>query len=508
MENRYDPMTGELIKTDDDNVKGEIVGYDPMTGEPIFAGSQSNEEEEIVGYDPMTGEPIKKSMATNSFGFDPMTGKPIEQGNHVTSKGKKSSRGLMGVGAALVAVAAVIFVVFSVIKSGVFLGAPDKVLLAMYNTVNDKDLICEALTPLELLQKDSCTVSLNAAIKQNELNIEYANTKKQKMVTGEVRLEDIPSVEFTGIMTQNKILVQIPTIDSKIYSYSFDEVNRNSYLWEVAEDEGIDLEAVNGMLASVASKSSQKKTINGTVKNLLKEYRKLDFQKVATETYEVNGKMCKCKGYRTVITSENCLDMFDAVLAAQSSEVESTARRAMSELRDELRGMPDVDVTCYIYKNKLACVEVYCGGERVSVEFKGGKCRWQNLDVRYNRERVIELIGEQDSTSEELILKVQGIKLGEIYYDKKSGNFNAQAGTSLFNLGASVDANLKSSANKLEVDIREVEIGSMSFTMDGNCTIKKGAKIKKLSGSEWDLSEMTESQWEDLVDDWEALGDL
>ena len=184
MENRYDPMTGELIKTDDDNVKGEIVGYDPMTGEPIFAGSQSNEQEEIVGYDPMTGEPIKKSMATNSFGFDPMTGKPIEQGNHVTSKGKKSSRGLMGVGAALVAVAAVIFVVFSVIKSGVFLGAPDKVLLAMYNTVNDKDLICEALTPLELLQKDSCTVSLNAAIKQNELNIEYANTKKQKI--GEV----------------------------------------------------------------------------------------------------------------------------------------------------------------------------------------------------------------------------------------------------------------------------------------------------------------------------------
>ena len=130
------------------------------------------------------------------------------------------------------------------------------------------------------------------------------------------------------------------------------------------------------------------------------------------------------------------------------------------------------------------------------------------LHVIFTKTSLIELIGEQDSTSEELILKVQGIKLGEIYYDKKSGNFNAQAGTSLFNLGASVDANLKSSANKLEVDIREVEIGSMSFTMDGSCTIKKGAKIKKLSGSEWDLSEMTESQWEDLADDWEALGDL
>lgn len=69
----FDPKTGEPIYAKPALPKGEITGYDPKTGEPIYAKPAPQKNEKITGYDPKTGEPIY----AKPVGYNPQTGEPI-----------------------------------------------------------------------------------------------------------------------------------------------------------------------------------------------------------------------------------------------------------------------------------------------------------------------------------------------------------------------------------------------------------------------------------------------
>ena len=73
----YDPQTGQPIYAQPQMPQQQIVGYDPQTGQPIYAQPQMQmpQQPQITGYDPQTGQPIYAQPQIT--GYDPQTGQPI-----------------------------------------------------------------------------------------------------------------------------------------------------------------------------------------------------------------------------------------------------------------------------------------------------------------------------------------------------------------------------------------------------------------------------------------------
>ena len=62
-----------------------------------------------------------------------------------------------------------------------------------------------------------------------------------------------------------------------------------------------------------------------------------------------------------------------------------------SILREMAKDFPETDVTFYIYKSKLACIEMDSREMDKEVLFQGGTTRMQHIQIRQNHEVVTEI---------------------------------------------------------------------------------------------------------------------
>ena len=64
-----------------------------------------------------------------------------------------------------------------------------------------------------------------------------------------------------------------------------------------------------------------------------------------------------------------------------------------------------------------------------------------------------------------------------------------------------MDANLKGNKNKLTFVLDSIEVSGYSIDCSGEIVLKKGAKIQKISGEEFDLGNADEDEFKDLMQD-------
>ena len=141
---------------------------------------------------------------------------------------------------------------------------------------------------------------------------------------------------------------------------------------------------------------------------LKENYDALEFVNAPKATFQIEGKDVSCKGYTTTLTEENvdaCLDELSEVydtynkntiddvktmckeLGLDDEDLKDFDCNAFDSLKDKIDGMPDLDVTFYIYKNRLAAVVVTgtdeTGDMELDVEFRGGTTPTQNTFITY-----------------------------------------------------------------------------------------------------------------------------
>ena len=515
-------MTGQPIqKFEQPPAEDEIVGYDPMTGQPIHKSAQSQVKDEIVGYDPMTGMPIYQSGQTGTaekeiVGYDPMTGQPVFGTSQNTKaphgKGKSFMSKVIIAGVAVVVVAGI---VVSGVKNGTFLGPSGKVMTATVNTFSDTSHLAEAFDVTDILSSKSYTVEVQGQYGKNEMAIAYAKLPKARSVSGKVAVFNGSEVNFSGELTNSQLLLQIPEVSEDTYTYCYTE-EKEGYLADILSKSRISefddtLEAIYKTTgqSGQATSDSQK----NLVKVLAKEYKSLEFEKVSADTFEVDGKDRKCKGYETTITSDNLLNVLDAFMDCVEEEYDEVevVREELEDELDELRGqlqfLPEVKLTFYLYKNKLACIEASTGYYEITIEFQGGKTRMQNMEISVNNTRILQVEGTVKGSKETTEISMDESDVEAIVeYDYKSGELEAELTEDDETMYFS--GNVMSKGNKITVSVEEIKIpGIGTINLDGSVTISKGGKEPKFSGEKIDVGNMSQNELEDLVEDIEEYAE-
>lgn len=527
----------------------KIVGYDMMTGEPIYeeAAQEAAAEQpaveavaepvaeavveqpvveqptqgEFLGYDPMTGQPIYGQQQQQPTGFDPMTGQPI-YGNVPTAApakpAKKKGKAPVIILAVLAGVVALALLIVVGVKSGLFLSKGNKVAVATANTFAETPQLVKDLKPI--LAVTTGTFSLTGNFEMDEIAVEgtVSLDKTEASAFGSLNIEDIPEIDFAAQVNSDGIKAQSKAISDMTFVYKTADDKEDSFLAEMAGEET--LEMLDDALAALEETAEPDAFIKDMTALVVAEYGELEFEDAKEKEFEINEKDVKCKGYTVEITEDNIMniidgmeDLIDETYGDALKEAGVSAKQLTRELEYEIEGMEDVELTFYLYKNKLAAIIVEVEGEKVEIEFQGGDYRMQNVVVSADRMDIMEIKGETDGSVETVELIVWDEEVFAYEYDTKSGDLVVEA----YDGDLEIEANIDAKSDSVTVTLQDV-FGTSYVTsmlsgysdsdtenLNVTCSLTFSDKAKKasFSGSEFNVGTADEDDFYDLVEDLE-----
>jgi carbon monoxide dehydrogenase subunit G len=421
-----------------------------MTGQPIQAQPQPQPQGTATGYDPMTGQPIQPQKTVT--GYDPMTGQPIYAGTNATFTAAPAAKTGIGIGAKIAIAAAVVVVaggaILTGVKAGAFSGPAGKVERAVNNTFSDGPEIIEALSAASITDSKSYTLGMDVSYMGQKVSGEYRYSEKKQQL--EATVDFTGATELTAYVTLDTeaLYMAVPNAldDTLVYYYTKD--NDGALIDAMGEDT---VEQINSLLSGVDNSDGQAEFAEA----IQKELDSLKYEKISAETFEVDGKDRKCKGYATTIEADNINNILDAYMEYIESSMPAALRQNMDwsefeDLEDELDDMDDLDVSFFIYKNKLACIRMDGGDDTVEIQFQGGDYRLQNVEVLVNDDTYMKLEGEKDGSTETIKLKAAGETVLKVEYDTKSGDFEIKADSE------TIKGNIESSRKGVTITISEI----------------------------------------------------
>ena len=519
-EMNFDPMTGkpleaaqpEALGTQDatqsqaapepQNANEPEMNFDPMTGKPI--GAQQNTNDPEMNFDPMTGKPIGAQQNANGaeMNFDPMTGKPIGGNGAPAKKAPKKIVWIVG------GVAAVAVVVVAGVCSGAFLSKQNKILLATKNTLEDMPQVVQDVNFADIVASGKYTVGVKADIEGEGFEGTLKCKDAQMQADGTVSISGMGDIDFLVNLDDEQISASIPMLTDDILVYNYTE-EKDGYIVDLLGEDGI--ASIDSALSEITSPKEQSKVAQEVVSVIYDEYKALDIKNADKEEFKVDGKDRKCKGYEFTVTEDNVLNVLDGIEDIYDEYYEEAADTldvdmgyVFSELRSEVRGMEDINVEVYVYKNKLAAVvagvEDYYS--TFTLLFQGGDCRMQNIKLiaedRYDEYSVFELKGKTKDSKETYDLSIgDGTYEIGLTYNHKSGDYSLDYRDYWSSLYA--EGNLQSSSKGVTFTLDELGGDGASLNTDIEVSVSKGAQFEKMSGDTLDIGNLSESDLRELV---------
>lgn len=485
--------------------------FDPMTGQPI------PEENAQPKFDPATGQPIQQQ---NGPAFDPMTGQPINQtpyqGQNFGStpdQPKKKTGLYLGVGAAVLIVAALIFLVVKV--AGMFGSPATKIEKALVNTFSQAQMFDTSVLQdsADDLQVD---MELSGKVEGTKVdaNVSYAKKGKEMSVTGDAGAS-IVSLNFSFYMNQSKVCFDMKGLDSPVfYDYT---AKKDGDLEDLLGGE-VTFDQIDTILKTISDSDSLVKDFANANSKALAT---LEFEKADAEKFEVNGKDVKCSGYTTILDKDSLEGVLNEYKAALENHeelldlIEELTDQDLEDmydsLLDEIDGSDEAEITFYLYKNQVAAIIIDAEGEdKVEVLFEGGSYPTQNMKVKSGKETIYEVKGEEEDGVITQEVYSNGVKTSKMEYDKESGEikmtYTDDYSGSEFTLKGTYEK--VKGGFKLEFDDIEYDSYYSASIEDFNLSITatKGAKVEKIDTKDAvDLGNADEDELEDLAEEFAGL---
>ena len=503
----FDPMTGKPLGEPAASVTQEAPGFDPMTGKPLGEPAAGTTQE-AAGFDPMTGKPLGQSTTSQTqergaqqkpAGFDPMTGKPL--------KDKKSKLPIIigGIAAAV----AVVVLVFAAISSGLFLGKAGKITMAVANTFKDRPHFVKDFSTLSILAGDKYTIAVAVNGEDIKVKGELRVSSKEKQVWAQIDSNSYSKIELLAGVDSSAARVSVPAVSKNVFTYNYKAKNNGYLMDELSDDEIDEMNAIFQYLAE-GNKSADKVKIE-ILKVFTNEIKYIKFTNAEKENYTINDEKVACKGYKGTITSSNLIHIvdeiekiihnnYDALFGIDTFDLEDF-EDSLEDIKDDLEYFEDIEVTFYIYKNKLAAIkleelEYY---DDMELCFEGGDYRMQNIAFESDDYK-LQLVGKDTGTKETFTLRERygrnsWNELGKLEYNYDSGKFDFQ----LDDVG--IEGKLTKSNSGLTVKINRFSQSYYSLKTDIDISIARGAKMEKYSGKEFDVGNADEDDLMDIVDD-------
>ena len=524
----FDPMTGKPLGQPQQPVTAptqETGGFDPMTGKPLGQPQQpvTAPTQGAGGFDPMTGKPLgqqQQSAPVQGAGsFDPMTGRPIQNsapnGKNQNRPNKNGKKVLLPVLIGVIAAAMVAIVVTVVISSGLLLGKAGKVTMAMANTFKDKPHFMTAFEDTaNILSQNKYTIALSGDVDDVKFDGELRNGGSEKQLSMQLS-QGKSKLEFIFGIDSKNAKFQVPQLSNYLFVYDYKKTSTGYLADELGDDT---IEQLNTILESLVKQTDTKNVYADLFKICKDELKNVSFVNADKEEFTINEKDVSCKGYTAVITSSNMIHMVDKLEKLINDEYASLAETALTvdmsgedweevsaeafdEIRDELESMDDIELSFYLYKNKLAGIILDVPDEDVTVElsFEGGDYRMQNMTLRSGDERY-RLSGSDDGSEESFELEYRSgsyrQQIGSLEYNYDSGKYTVALAGEM-----TVSGKLTCFGSKADLKIDKIDFGYYSMAPDLSIHIQKGAKMEKFTGKEFDLGKADEDDYIDLQED-------
>lgn len=521
MEKRFDPMTGQPIQPQPVNEQPQMR-FDPMTGQPIqptpapqpvptpapqpvpTPAPQPTPQPQMQ-FDPMTGQPVQQTYQQQQYQQQPYQQQqyqqqPYQQQMMPQPTKKKSKIGFV-IGGIVAAVVLIAIVLVAVVKTGVFLSPNDKVLLAVTNTFKDQTMLMEDLDISDIVSSGKYTVGINGSYEGSALDCSYMVTPKSQQIKGSFSTSGIPTVDLDVVVADGKVQAYTSLIDKYLFEYNYEGTNTGYLMQQIPSDQ---LQMLNDSLKEMenAGDIDDSKAAD-LAKVLLSDYRSnVKFEKVDEKDIVIDEKNRSCKGYMALINKE-ILRKFVDDIKAEVEENNSNVTTNFDELYTSIEEMPDMYVTVYIYKNKLAGVTMKPTTEDSDIEilFHGGTTRWQNIELLSDGVSLAQIVGTTSGKSETFELKGNGVTAATIKYDRATGLFSLDAN------GTYLSGTISRSGKELSVSLDYFQ------GLSGTVSFKKGATIEKPTAEKtFDVGNATESECQSLLIEiagsGSALGDL
>lgn len=492
----------------------EFLGYDPMTGQPIYG--QPQQAAQPTGFDPMTGQPIydQPQQTAQPTGFDPMTGQPIYgQPQPAASAPQEKKKGKVPVIILSIIAGVVVLALLAVVgvKSGLFLSKGNKVAVATANTLSETPQLIKDLSPIMAVTSGTFAVTGNFEMDDVAVEGTVSLDKTEVSAYGYASIDDFPEIDFAAEVTPKGIKAQSKAISDLVFVYNTADDKEDGFIAEMAGEES--LEMLDDALTALGEATEPTDFASELTKLIVAEYGELEFETAKEKEFEVNGKDVKCKGYTVEITEDNIMniidgmeDILDETYGDVLKEAGVSAKSITKELEREIDGMEDIEVTFYLYKNKLAAVIAEVDRNKVEIEFQGGDYRMQNVVVSADRMDIMEIKGETEGSVETFELLVWDEEVFTYEYDTKSGDLVVDLDDGFYE----IEVNIQAKGNSVTVALQDFYtedsyVSEMMDLADINCSITftDGAKKASFSGSEFNVGTADEDDFYDLIDDLE-----
>ena len=325
----------------------------------------------------------------------------------------------------------------------------------------------------------------------------------KEQVYGDITIPDYGNIDFVMEIEDEKLKMSIPILSDDVLIYDGTE-ETSGYLADMVDEETLK-ELDEQLLTLADAETTDEELAERVFKIITDEYKTMDVKKAEKESFEVDGKERKCKGYTVVITEENIENIFKGienvyeVYGIMNAEMEDN----LDVIYDAIEDIDDTEITFYIYKNKLAAINTEIDDEELEAHFLGGTRRMQNIEVLVDGEKVTEIKGTVDGSTEKTRLYFDGEKVATVKYNSKTGELE-MVGSPEFEFEFS--GVIKNGKDSFVLEVNNFDYPEMDLQMDGKLTITNDAEYKKLSGDEFNLKTASELDWMEMVGN--ALSEL
>ncbi len=501
MSERYDPVTGELVS----EMQGEETGgTEQASQEPVITEiSGTGAPEPAMHFDPVSGEVVTGMGNAPSINFMEPPKKP---------EGNKNK---LWIGVGIVVAVLVVMVsaaAAAAVKSGAFVDNSGKVLLALGNTMAYRSHLAEDLAPFLVLAGDDYTLGMEMEMPDEnaKLEIEYRSGTSEKQLEGGIDIAYLPTIHFIAAVTPDEVKIHIPFLDKRIFTYNYTE-EKTGYLTELFTE--YELEELDAFFETLFLEQKEESLGEILSAPILEWYQSFKLEKVAAKKFEVNGKERKCAGYQFTVVAEDMVELIeemeDIVFRNYPEEIYNPYEDFFDDMWYIFSEMQDLDVTFYLYKNRVECIHVEGAAEELDILFESDKKGNLYMEFVFMDETVMEI--ERNITDSVEECNIYGYDYDEfsleMRYDFRSGDYTIDMEDDYDELSmkGNVQSNAKSALVSMEITDDYDYGGELDFLMSVELnfliSVEKGASMEALEGEEVDLGNMSEDDWYDLLDD-------
>ncbi len=306
-------------------------------------------------------------------------------------------------------------------------------------------------------------------------------------------------IAFKTQLQEDRFSVHLPLMNKYLFTYRYREDNKDSNLDFLANQifgMGVDIEMADVLLSTAydvvlgQSGADMIDQIKGAVKQ---ELAGVPAVRSRAESFTVDGANRRCNAYSMRIKHENLVslaDRIDNILQetygdAQELDVMGSSFGDMTtQLRTFANSFQEIELTFYVYRKQLAAIKMDGGNASATLLFKGGDYRTQNMGLIYNGEEYCTVESSLEGGVENFLLVTSAGTYISYTYDTSDGKLTLEAKNG--ELQYEFKSVINNSGNMLVLTFGNTDVGDSYFA--GTVTLKKGADLQTLEGTELDLS--------------------